>query len=52
MAEGADRHAMIHGSQDEVVAWALSQPARRWLIHHEDEFEWAELRPATPGGAS
>jgi hypothetical protein len=52
VAEGVNKHAMVHRSQDEAVAWALAQPALGWLIRHEDEYEWAELEPPTQGGAS
>jgi hypothetical protein len=34
VADGADRHAMVHGSQEEVVKWALVQPALQRLIIH------------------
>ena len=45
VADGAAKLACMRGSQEEVVAWALAQPAVRWLIRHGDE-DWAELLDA------
>jgi hypothetical protein len=45
VAEG-EKHATFRGSHEEVMMWALAQPARRRLISQREGEDWTELRQA------
>jgi hypothetical protein len=45
VAEG-EKHATVRGSHEEVVMWALAQPALRWLILQREGEDWTELKEA------
>lgn len=54
-AEGATKHTLARGPQEDTIAWALAQPAQNHLILVEDEegyIDWVELKPAAPGETS
>jgi hypothetical protein len=49
VAEGAAKLASLRGTQEAVVAWALAQPAVRWLtpvLQPDGNFDWGDLKPA------
>ena len=49
VAEGAAELASLRGSHEEVVAWALAQPAVRWLTsvrQADGNINWGDLKPA------
>ena len=41
-----EKHAMVRGSHEEVVMWALAQPARKRLISQREGADWTELKQA------
>jgi hypothetical protein len=49
VAEGAAKLANLRGPQEAVVAWALAQPAVRWLtpvLQTGGNFDWGDLKPS------
>jgi hypothetical protein len=45
VADG-EKHAMVRGSHEEVMIWALAQPARKRLISQREGEDWTELKQA------
>ena len=50
VADGAVELGSLRGSHEQVVAWALAQPAVRWLTpvrQADGNIDWGDLKPAS-----